>query len=258
MSVGRITDGNELCSGRPGRADGQAAQSNHHGTGHDNRASPPPDPWCSVRGSCRDEGPNGLIVVDLATGDARRRLHDHPSTKAAEPGEFLPIVEGVPFLERSPDGPPQPVRIGSDGIAIAADGVRIYYCPLASRRLYSVDAHALWDPASSEDDVAATVVDEGDKGTGADGLETDDQGRIYITSYEHDAVLRRHPDGTYEGLVHHPRLLWPDTLSVAADRHLYVTANQLHRQAPYQGQDERRPPYALFRTPIDAGPVRLR
>ncbi|MDP9841323.1 hypothetical protein [Streptosporangium lutulentum] len=40
--------------------------------------------------------------------------------------------------------------------------------------------------------------------------------------------------------------------------HLYVTSNQLHRQAAYQnGQDLRRYPYALFRTPIDAGPVRL-
>ena len=29
-----------------------------------------------------DSGPNGIIVVDLATGEAWRRLHDHPSTKA--------------------------------------------------------------------------------------------------------------------------------------------------------------------------------
>ncbi|MGH3913662.1 MAG: hypothetical protein ACRDTC_09650 [Pseudonocardiaceae bacterium] len=37
------------------------------------------------------------------------------------------------------------------------------------------------------------------------------------------------------------------------------TANQLHRQADYQGgQDLREQPYALFRTLIDAGPVSLR
>jgi hypothetical protein len=43
------------------------------------------------------------------------------------------------------------------------------------------------------------------------------------------------------------------------DGYLYVTANQLHRQATYRGgRDERVKPYALFRTPIDAGPVRLR
>ncbi len=29
-----------------------------------------------------DKGPNGIIVVDLATGASWRRLHDHPTTKA--------------------------------------------------------------------------------------------------------------------------------------------------------------------------------
>ncbi|OKI56183.1 hypothetical protein [Micromonospora sp. CB01531] len=60
-------------------------------------------------------------------------------------------------------------------------------------------------------------------------------------------------------MAHDPRLLWPDTMFVATDRRLYVTANQLQRQPTYQrGQDLRRKPYALFRIPIDAGPVLLR
>ncbi|MEV2236793.1 L-dopachrome tautomerase-related protein [Micromonospora sp. NPDC049891] len=204
-------------------------------------------------------GPNGIIVVDLATGASWRRLHDHPSTKAEPLSRFRPVVEGRPFLQRPDDGPPDPVTIGADGIAISADGSRLHYCPLASRQWYSVATDALADISVSADEVAATVVHEGDKGTGSDGLETDDAGRIYLTSYEHNAVLRRRPDGEYETVVHDPRLLWPDTLSVAVDGHLYVTANQLHRQAGFQqGRDLRRKPYALFRTRIDAGPVLLR
>lgn len=206
-----------------------------------------------------DQGPNGIIVVDLATGESWRRLHDHPSTKAVVPPELLMMVEGQPFLERSPDGGAEPVRMGSDGIAISADGERLWYCPLASRRWYSVSTAVLADPEASDDDVAGTVVDEGDKGGVSDGLETDDRGRMYATSGEHNAILRRSPDGTVETLVHDPRLLWPDTMSVAADGYLYVTANQLHRQSKYRGgTDERRYPYVLFRTPIDAGPVLLR
>ncbi|SNY61773.1 L-dopachrome tautomerase-related protein [Paractinoplanes atraurantiacus] len=205
-----------------------------------------------------DQGPNGLIVVDLQTGESWRRLHDHPSTKALTPPDMLPIVEGRPFMQRPADGSPQPVKMGSDGIAIAADGSRIYYCPLISRRWYSVSAEALFDRGVSDADVAATVVDEGDRGGAADGLETDDQGRFYLTNWEHNAVLRRLPDGTVETLAHDPRLLWPDTMSVAQG-YVYVTANQLHRQADYQnGEDKRRYPYFLFRIPIDAGPVRLR
>ena len=73
-------------------------------------------------------------------------------------------------------------------------------------------------------------MDEGDKGGAADGLESDAAGHVYATNYEHNAILRRHPDGEWENVAHHPRLLWPDTLSVATDGYLYVTANQL-RQA---------------------------
>jgi sugar lactone lactonase YvrE len=206
-----------------------------------------------------DSGPNGIIVVDLATGDAWRRLHDHPSTKAESPDTFLPVVEGQVFLERPADGPPKPVLMGADGIAVSADGERIWYCPLASRRWYSVSADALADRSVSDAEVAATVIDEGDKGGASDGLETDDTGRLYATSGEHNAILRRSTDGTIETLVHDPRLLWPDTMSLAADGYLYVTANQLYRQAKYQrGEDRRRRPYSLFRIAVDAGPVLLR
>ncbi len=206
-----------------------------------------------------DQGPNGILVVDLATGDAWRRLHDHPSTKALPPREFTPVVEGRVLAERSPDGSTKPVAMGADGIAISADGERLWYCPLASRHWYSVSTESLVDRRMSDDDVAATVVDEGDKGGGSDGLETDDAGRFYATDYEHNAILRRLPTGELQTLVHDERLLWPDTMSVAADGHLYVTANQLHRQARYQGGvDCRTYPYSLFRVAIDAGPVLLR
>jgi sugar lactone lactonase YvrE len=204
-------------------------------------------------------GPNGIIVVDLATGQSWRRLHDHPSTKGEPLHTFRPVVEGRYLMRRPPDGDPSPLANGCDGIAISADGRRLYYCALASRRLYSVHVDALCDRSMDDDAVAATVLDEGDKGTASDGLESDDAGRIYLTSYEHNAILRRTADGDYETLVHDARLRWPDTMSVATDGYLYVTANQLHRQPGYQGgRDLRERPYSLFRVRIDAGPVLLR
>jgi sugar lactone lactonase YvrE len=82
-------------------------------------------------------GPNGIIVVDLESGKRWRRLHVHPSTKA-ELQTFLPIVEGRPFLEHQPDGSvKQGASMGADGIAISSDGARLYYCPLGSRKIYS-------------------------------------------------------------------------------------------------------------------------
>jgi sugar lactone lactonase YvrE len=206
-----------------------------------------------------DKGPNGLIVVDLDSGESWRRLHDHPSTKAEDIREFMPVVEGRPFVQKQPDGSLMPgPSMGTDGIAISADGERLFYCPLGSRRLYSVATAALIDRSLGDAEVAATIVDEGNKGGGSDGLESDADGCIYATDYEHNAVLRRMPGGEWQTVVHDPRLLWPDTLSVAADGYLYVTANQLHRQARYHdGKDLRHKPYALFRARIDARPVML-
>jgi sugar lactone lactonase YvrE len=102
-----------------------------------------------------------------------------------------------------------------------------------------VSVDALVDRPLSDDDVAETVVDEGDKGTGSDGLETDDAGNIYLTSYEHNALLRRTPDGRFETVAQDPRLLWPDTLSAAPDGYLYLTANQVHRHPFFSGGIDR-------------------
>jgi sugar lactone lactonase YvrE len=68
-------------------------------------------------------GPNGIIVVDLDSGASWRRLHDHPSTKPEQMKTFLPIVEGRPFLEYKQDRQiKQGAGMGSDGIAISSDG----------------------------------------------------------------------------------------------------------------------------------------
>lgn len=207
-------------------------------------------------------GPNGIIVVDLASGESWRRLNDHPSTKAEDLQTFLPIVEGQPFLvkQQKENGPMKlAANMGSDGIAISATGERLYYCPLASRKLYSVSTEALFDRSVDDKYVSNTVKDEGDKGGASDGLESDADGRIYVTNYEHNAIMRRNPNGEWETIVHDRRLLWPDTLSLASDGYLYLTANQLHRQARFHdGRDMRRKPYTLFRIKVNTKPVLLR
>jgi sugar lactone lactonase YvrE len=206
------------------------------------------------------KGPNGIIVVNLSSGESWRRLHDHPSTKAEDLQTFLPIVEGQPFLERQPDGSVKSgASMGADGIAISSDGKYLYYCPLGSRKLYKVETDSLIDRSLNDKEVSDTITDEGDRGGASDGLETDASGYIYSTNYEHNAILRRIPGGEWETVAHDSRLLWPDTLSLATDGYLYVTANQLHRQARFHnGQDLRHKPYTLFRVNINAQPVLLR
>jgi sugar lactone lactonase YvrE len=195
-------------------------------------------------------GPNGIIVVDLASGKSWRRLNDHPSTKP-DP-TFVPVVEGEILQLRIPGQPPARFAVGSDGVALSADGKILYYCPLTSRHLYSVSVDALADRTKSDADVAATVRDLGEKGGASDGLEADAQGRVYMSDYEHNAIRRRNSNGEIETLAHDPRMLWPDTLSLAADGYLYFTANQIERQGVFHnGQDLRQKPYVLFRLKVD-------
>jgi hypothetical protein len=59
-------------------------------------------------------------------------------------------------------------------------------------------------------------------------------------------------------LVHDPRLLWPDTMSLSDDGYLYVTANQLFNQPTmHKGKDLGQKPYVLFRIKVGEKPVRL-
>ncbi|SDP05824.1 Sugar lactone lactonase YvrE [Ralstonia sp. 25mfcol4.1] len=201
-------------------------------------------------------GIGGIIVVDLDTGKAIRRLTGHPST-SADPS-FRPVVEGKPMEARDASGKVTPFTVASDGIALSPDGKTLYFSPLSSRHLYAVSTAMLRDPSVSDARIGKTVRDLGEKGA-SDGLESDANGAVYASDYEHNAIRARGASGRWTTLVQDARLLWPDTLSVGADGYLYVTANQLHRQAGFQGgEDKREKPYALYRMHIGAKPAPTR
>lgn len=199
-------------------------------------------------------GPGGIIVVDLASGQASRKLTGAQST-SADPS-FIPKVEGKPALvTRDAQGKTGLLTVASDGIALSSDGKTLYFCPLSSRRLYAVPTALLRDPGVSDAELEKAVVDLGEKGA-SDGLEADADGAVYAGDYEHNAIRKRLPDGRWQTLVEDSRVLWPDTLSIGPDGYLYFTANQLHRSAGFNdGQDKRVKPYSLMRVKIGARPA---
>jgi sugar lactone lactonase YvrE len=202
------------------------------------------------------KGDNGIIVVDLASGRSWRKLNKRAEVQA-EKG-FKAIKDGQPLMLRKPGQPPKPALVGSDGIAISADGGRLFFCPLAGRSLYSVSTDALANEQSTDDEVAATLRKES-RDFASDGLESDAQGRIYLTDYEHTAVQVRTEPSQFQILVADPRMDWPDTISLASDGYLYFTANQLDRQKKFHdGNDLRQKPYYLFRVSVNAKPVLLK
>ena len=191
-----------------------------------------------------------LVVIDLASGRQRRVLEHDVSTRA-EAG-FMAIIEGQP-LRYDPKNQAFPVG-GADGVTLSPDSSRLYFAPLTSRRLYSIATATLADFSSSDATLTAAVRDEGEKGF-ADGLATDAAGRIYTTDAEHDEVLRRNLDGSFDVAARDPRLLSPDGIFAAKD-YIYLTLGQWDRLGGFHhGQDLRRAPFLLVRFPVAAAPV---
>lgn len=201
-------------------------------------------------------GPGAIIVMDIATGKATRRLDGDVSTSADK--RFIPTVEGEAMLARGADGTAKPFGVASDGIALSPDGQTLYFSPLSSRHLYAVPTRLLRDEHVAEAQLSAAVLDMGEKGA-SDGLEADANGAVYASDYEHNGIRKRLADGTWQTIVHDPRAIWPDTLSIGPDGYLYFTANQLNRQAGFHGgKDLRTKPYSLFRVRINAAPAPTR
>ena len=204
---------------------------------------------------------SGIIVVDLATGQAVRRLANDP-TVLPDPG-FRATVEGRPFVaQASADAAPSLLGIACDGIAVSADGKYVYYCPIASRNLFAVDADALTNFRLDDAAVAATIRNLGDKGE-VGGLEADAQGRVYLTNGEFNAIRRFEPEAatadtfnaTFETVVHNRHLVWPDSPALGKDGTLYITSSQVNRLPSLNGGvDRRQPPYILYKVETDATP----
>ena len=207
------------------------------------------DPRRGVEGTAyiSDSLGGGVIVLDVASGEAWRRLKDHPSARAAD--DVVAEVEGVKLPT---------FRGNTDGIALSPDGKTLYYCAFTRRDVYSVPTDALADRGTSEEQVAAAVKLIATKPSACDGIGCDAQGRIYTTDHEDNAIRRITPttdgaDARVEVIVQDERLLWPDAVWLHGG-YVYITTNQLNRLSHlHGGKDLRQPPYALFRYPLDGG-----
>ncbi|NUZ06115.1 L-dopachrome tautomerase-related protein [Piscinibacter koreensis] len=174
-----------------------------------------------------DSGARGaIVVVDLASGNARRVLDGHPST---QPEKDVVVTYGGKPLRR-PDG--RGVEFAADGIALSPDGRTLYWQAIKGKTLYSVPTEAL-----AAGDPADKVVRVGDNGP-ADGLWIGRKdGRMFITAPEDDAVKVRDlaaPGSTPQVLLRDKRLRWPDTFAEGPDGRIYVTTSRIQDSAYYK------------------------
>ncbi len=190
-----------------------------------------------------DSGTGALVVVELATGEARRLLAAHPALQAD--ADTVPRVGGVAWTAFG-----SAPRVHADGIALDRRRRILYVHALTAPTLYAIPLDRLGPEVPTESLGAAVrpVLDTGP----VDGLACDDAGRVYWTAIERDAIERLLPDGRVDTVVRHPEIRWPDAIAIAPDgRSLCFTTSQIHLDWPFNFfRDRRTEPFGLYRVPV--------
>jgi len=194
-----------------------------------------------------------LVVVDLATGLARRVLSGHVSVV---PEDVEMVIDDRPVELRRPDGSTVRPRVGVNPIALDHEGRWLYFGPMSGTRLYRVRTADLRNEGLTPPELAARVEPYAERPI-CDGISMDSEGNIYVSEVCASAVGVIDAQRRYRRLYEDPeRLSWPDAFSFGPDGYLYVVSNQLQRSAALNaGRDESRPPYYVLRFKPLAGGV---
>lgn len=183
-----------------------------------------------------DSNLGAIVAVNLATGQARRLLEDHHSTKG-EPDVQI-AVDGLAYKF---------TPIHADGIAIDPTLEYIYYKALTGRTLYRVAISGLIDESLSLE-ALGNLVESVAVTEPTGGIEFDGQGNLYLAAVGEDAIKVLRPNGRIEFFARATDFLWPDTIAISPEGDLLFTASQIHLMPAHNGGiDRRTPPFQVFR-----------
>ena len=190
-----------------------------------------------------ESGEGALIVLDLATGRARRRLADSASTKAV-PGR-TPIVDGRSL--RGPDGSIPKVNV--DGIELSADGEWVVYAVPFGGALWRVRVADLLDDRLTEAALERRVERLGEL-MPIGGMTAAPDGGLFLSDVQRHAIAHRSGDGVLREVEQDSRLQWPDASALDGRGGLLVAASQVNRM-PFAnaGHDAVIRPFQILRMP---------
>ncbi len=133
----------------------------------------------------------GIIVIDFASGTARRVLHKHPT---------LRVVPGVTVFSHGEEvWPGNPMKLGINGIAMSPDADTLHWAVTTGLHAYSISTDLLRNPSSDAVAISAAVRDIGNVGANSDGIVTDRKGNLNITDVTHGGIVKYDPGGRYDG-----------------------------------------------------------
>lgn len=192
----------------------------------------------------------GLIVVDFASGQARRVLDRHPALQVE------PRVKVV--SHGSEVWPGNPLLLGINGIALSPDGRTLYWTVTTGTRAHAIPTAILRRTDASEAQLAASIRDLGIVGGNTDGIVTNAEGDLYITDVTRNGIVKYSPRSKAMSLVaFHDDVRWPDTPAILPEGDLVFTSSALneHFAGSIKGGDER---FDLWRLRITSRKAKAR
>jgi sugar lactone lactonase YvrE len=185
-------------------------------------------------------GNPAIVVYDIGRRHARRVLEDHASVVAAK---YSMVVHDKPWKVL---GLIQP-KIGIDGIALDRANGWLYYAGSNTGELYRISVDDLNDVWLTDHQLGAKVEKVADI-TMTDGMTVDKQGNVYLTDFEHSAIVRVKPDGRLETLLKDRKYRWPTAFSFGPDGWLYFTCNAIDEVTMKSGSKiHESGPYGVYR-----------
>lgn len=185
-----------------------------------------------------------IIVVDLASGKARRVLQGDRSTR---PEDVPLVVDGRRIRLHKADGIETEARVGVNPITIDVEYQWVYYGAMNGTALWRVRTVDLMNSELSRAELSARVERFGDKPV-SDGISIDEDGGVYVTDLAANGIGVVNAEGHYRLLVQDPQKLnWPDGMSGGPNGRMFVTVNQLHRSPPLNGGvNGAKPPFYIM------------
>lgn len=196
---------------------------------------------------------SALVVVDIETGQARRVLQGHKSViPSKNPLEMFGRVLNFTL----PDAGRLKLLIGVNPIALDAADEWLYYGTMNGKSMYRIHTSDLNNRELTFDQLAQKVELYSEKPI-CEGISLDNDGNIYISDLQSNAIGVIRPDRSYSTLISDPRISWPESFSFGPDGYLYFIAGQLHYSPPLnEGKNETRPPFHIFKIkPLAPGVV---
>lgn len=160
-----------------------------------------------------DSGIGAIIVVDLSSGESKRLLEEHSSTKA----ELSTITVNNNTVE---------FAVHSDGLALSNNREYLYYKALSGKSLFRIKTKVLRDfslPLTKIEVAVEFVIET----MPCDAIEFAPDDYLYITSVEDNAIYRYLHDKKLELVVSDEKLTWPDSFSITPDGKIYVTTSRI-------------------------------